>query len=167
MNKFKLFIIFLINIFLDISILPKMSIYGVAPYISIAIIVVLSMRAKNDKITYYAILLGFLLDIAYGSILGTKMLSFYLISYYTYTLRRYDNDTYSYGLLATVISVIVNEIYLYSINILKSGTFNFSVLVNYVIKFLSIELIINVVFYTILYFLVDRMMFNEKKKFFS
>lgn len=167
MSRLKLVIIFIINMLFDIAILPRINIAGVTPYISIAIIVVLSMRAKSDKITYYAIFMGLLLDIASSTTLGIRMLSFYLISYYTYKLRSFDGNNFSYGFLATIISVVLNEIYLYCIKILSTGTFNISLLLDYVLKFLLLEVVISLILYTLFYLLVDRIVFKEKRKFFS
>lgn len=166
MNKVKMFILFLVSIFLDMTILPKFSIYGIAPSMAIAVIVIVSMHAKSDKITYYGIFLGLIFDIVFGKILGLRALSFYLISYYTFKNRKFAGATFSYGLIAVFVSVLVHEMYLHIANMVRVGAVNLGQTANYLMRYVSLSLVINVIVYIVLYFIIDRVIKSEKRKFF-
>lgn len=166
MSKVKIFILFFVSLFLDMTILPKFTIYGISPTIAIAVIVVISMFAKSDKITYYGIFLGLVFDIVFGKIVGLRALSFYLISYYTFKNRKFEGATFSYGLIAAFISVLLNEIYLYVANIIRLGSINVGQFVNYFIQYISLSLAMNIVIYIVVYFIIDRIRKTENKKFF-
>lgn len=166
MSKAKIFFLFFINILLDMSVLPRFSFWGISPSVTIAILIVLAMNAKSEKITYYGIFMGFLFDMVFGFALGVRALSFYLITYYAYRNRKFEGATFSYGLLATSIAVVFNEIYLFLLNAIKIGSINTVNFIDYFIRYLPLELIFNLMIYSILYLIIYQIISSENKKYF-
>lgn len=159
-------IIFIINIILDTSVMPVFEIFGVSCGLSIPIIIYLSLRAKNDKISYYAILLGLFLDIYFSNYLGVRALAFYLISYFTFRKKKMDFASIRTGLIATSLAIIFNEIYMLLVGIISgsklvTGSVTIELVYGLIYKLLS-----SLVIYILIYLILDKLVFKRKEKFY-
>lgn len=167
MNRIKVVILFFLTVFLDLSILSRFSIFGVAPFIGLSVIVVLSMKAKTEKITYFAIILGLIMDIYFSNLLGLRALSYYLISYYTFKNRRFEGNSFTYGMTAMVIASLLNSIYMFIIKTFASFTTFSSKLLAVFGRNILIEVVAGAIMYTVVYLFVEKILFREKKNFFA
>lgn len=160
MKKYKLIILFLLNIFIDLTILSRYQIYGVVPSITLPLIIVLSMYSQNESIVYYAILQGFIQDLAFGNIPGINALIYYIISYYTFNLnKRYSHNLFI-GTIVLSISLFVKKVYLFIVDYIYSNNIVKSDIVfkvkNYITEFLILFLI-----FIILQFIAFRLEKNR------
>lgn len=167
MNRLKVFLIFLLTMFLDLSILSRFSILGVAPFIGLAVVVILSMKAKTEKITYFAIFLGLIMDVYFSNLIGLRALLYYLISYYTFKNRRFEGNSFTYGMTAMVIASLINSIYSITIKTFSVLNTLSSQLILSLAKNVALEVIIGAIMYIIMYLFVEGLLFREKKNFFS
>lgn len=167
MNRLKLVLLFLLSLFLDLSVLSRFGIFGVAPSVAIAVIVVLSLRAKTEKITYFAIILGLIMDAYFSDVLGIRALSYYLISYYTFKNRRFEGDSFTFGLLALSISTLANTFYLFIIKSITSKNLKMGMAFKSLAKTALLELVLGVICYVLVYLFIEKVLFREKKNFFA
>ncbi|MDO5027311.1 MAG: rod shape-determining protein MreD [Tissierellia bacterium] len=167
MSRIKIVILFILTTFLDLSILSRFSIYGLAPFIGLPVIIILSMKAKTEKITYFAIFLGLIMDIYFSNLLGLRALSYYLISYYTFKNRRFEGNSFTYGLAAIFLASLFNSIYMFAIKSFASiNTFS-SKMLKIFAKSIATEVLLGICMYAIAYVLVEKLLFREKKNFFN
>ncbi len=167
MNRIKVIILFILTTFLDLSVLSRFSIYGVSPFIGLAVIVILSMKAKTEKITYFAIFLGLIMDIYFSNLLGLRALLYYLISYYTFKNRRFEGSSFTYGLLAMLIASIFNGIFMFVIKTYSVvEKFSAAVFLAFAKSFIT-EILLGLCMYVIGYLLIEKVLFREKKNFFN
>lgn len=166
MNRIKIVVLFFITLFLDLSVLSRFSIFGVTPFIALAIIVVLSMKAKTEKITYFSIILGLIMDVYFSNLLGLRALIYYLISYYTFKNKRFEGNSFTYGMTAIVIGSLINYMYMFVIKTFSSLSQVSSKLLTIFARNLVIEVIIGAIMYTITYLFIEKILFREKKSFF-
>ena len=167
MNRLKIALLFFLTVLIDLSILPRIVIYGVSPMISLAVIVIISMKARSEKITYFAMILGFVMDIYFSNLLGLRALSYYLISYYVFKFAKKEGNTFSNGFPAFPIAVIANSIYLYVLKIVAYDNMTSLFSLGTLVKTVLLELVISFFTYLIAYFLIEKVIFRQKKKFFS
>lgn len=151
MRGFKIVILFLANLLIDLAILSKYQIFGVVPSITIPLIVVLSMFSNRENIVYYAVIQGMFQDIAFGKILGVSALIFYLISYYTYETDIKKNFNLWYGLSCTFLGVIFSKISHVVVGYLFDKSMSLSM--SSLIYGLIAQVIISVIIYIIIYFI--------------
>ncbi len=162
----KMIIIFIMNIVLDTSVMPVFEVFGVSPGLSIPIIVYLSLRAKNDKITYYGIFLGLFLDIYFSNYLGIRALAFYLISYFVLKKKKVDFASIRTGLIATSLAVLFNDLYMLIVGIIDGSK---SIGGNFFIDFtygLVYKLFTSVACYMLVYLIFDKLVFKRREKFY-
>lgn len=166
MSNIKIAILFIINLILDLAIFPRFNIYGASPTVAIALIVLLSMTAKSEKIVYYSIAMGLMFDIVFSNIFGIRALSYYLIAYYTFKKRKDKQLDFNYGIVALVLGTIFNEIYIYIVNFIKAGSVNLTSDIIYFLQYMIVELIFSIIIYSVFYTIISRLITNENKKFF-
>ena len=162
----KTIIIFAINVILDTSVMPAFEVFGLSPGLSIPTIVYLSLRAKNDKVTYYAIFLGLFLDIYFSNYLGVRALAFYLISYLVFSKKKMDFATLRSGLVATGLAIFFNELYMVLVGIISG---NKQVAGNFLGDFaygLLYKILVSLVVYILVYLILDKLVFKRKEKFY-
>lgn len=118
MKAIKYMLLFLFNLFLDLSILSRYNFFGYIPSITIPIIIILSIYNDDEKIVYYAIIQGIFQDVAFIGLLGVNTLIYYLISYYVYTNNYKKNYSYLYANISLLIALISKNIISILFNIL-------------------------------------------------
>lgn len=151
MRGFKIVILFLANLLIDLAIISKYQIFGVVPSITIPLIVVLSMFSDRENIVYYAVIQGMFQDVAFGKILGVSALIFYLISYYTYETDIKKNFNLWYGLSCTFLGVNFSIISHVVVGFLFDKSMSLSM--SSLIYGLIAQVIISVIIYIIIYFI--------------
>lgn len=111
MKIIKYILLFVFNLFVDLSVLSRFQVFGYSLSLTIPLIVVLSIYNDEDEnIVYYAIIQGLFQDIAFNGLLGVNTLIFYLISYYTYKSNYKKNYSMLYGSIAVFLGVISQQI---------------------------------------------------------
>lgn len=108
MKTLKIVLLFILNLVIDLVVLSRYQINGIVPSITIALLVVLSIYSERENIVYYAIFQGIFQDVAFASVLGSHALLYYLISYYTFNNDKHKNYNFFYGLICSIIAVIVS-----------------------------------------------------------
>lgn len=168
MSKIKLALIYFLTIFLDIVVLPRVNIFGISPMIGLVVIVVLSFRAKSEKITYFAIIFGLLIDIYFSSVLGLRALSYYLISYYTFKFRRSEGNNFTNALPSLIIATGLNSLFLSLVKIIINDKSRKTLLnLSLIIKNAFLEIIVSIILYVFVYLFIEKVIFKAKKEFFS
>lgn len=133
------------------TILSRFNMLDIVPSVSIVIIILLSLYAYSANITYYGIIIGLILDIAFGEVIGVRALAYYLIAYYTFKHRKLDKGIFSYGILAVIVSSLFYDIYIYLVRAITTGVLQGQHLLYYVTGYLISDLIINLILYLILF----------------
>lgn len=152
MRIFKIILLFIANLLIDLAILSKYNIYGVLPSISIPMIVVISMYYRSEKILYFSIFQGLFQDIAFNKVLGSSSLILYLISYYTRERDYKKNFSIWHGFIFTFLGVLLSKISIFIINFISRNSIIYSDVKLFLINIL-LELLIALVFYFIIYFI--------------
>lgn len=158
MRGFKIIILFLANLLIDLAILSKYQVFGVVPSITIPLIIVLSMFSNKENIVYYAVIQGIFQDVAFGKILGVSALLYYLISYYTIEFDRKKNFSLWYGMICTIIGIIFTRFGSMVINYLFNRSISLAIkpLVFGTLSQVIISIIIYIIIYFIFYYFRKR-----------
>lgn len=157
MKIIKYTLLFVLNLFLDLSVLSRFQLFGNTLSLTIPLIIVLSIyNSEDENIVYYAIIQGLFQDIAFNGILGLNILTFYLISYYTYKNNYKDNYSVLYGSIAVFLGVITEQIIKLIVSFMNnindfSMSVNFSLLAT--VSNILISLIIFIIIYVIGYYM--------------
>lgn len=160
MKKYKIIILFIFNLLIDLAILSKYHFYGYNFSITIPIIMVLSMYAKKESVVYYSIFQGLVQDLSFGSILGVNTLIYYLISYYIFKYLRDYRYSLSYGWITLILVIFVKNIYFMIVNYIFVIAKNDFDIINILLKF-SIEVVFSLVVFSVLNFIFTN---KEKKR---
>ncbi|MGF0040351.1 rod shape-determining protein MreD [Peptoniphilaceae bacterium SGI.131] len=166
MNSIKIILLFIFSMIMDLVVLPKYLIFGVTVSVSIPLLIILSMRAKNENITYFAILLGLIRDINFTSVLGISALSYYLISFYSFKRNEYKKNDFSLGLLMLILSVLFNFIFVSSLRMIARTSFSVTSLKNYFLGPIFVELILSAIIFTAFYFIDNRIRHRKSKQYY-
>lgn len=151
MRGFKIVILFLANLLIDLAILSKYQIFGVVPSITIPLIVVLSMFSTRENIVYYAVVQGMFQDVAFGKVLGVSALILYLISYYTYETDLKKSFNLWFGLSCTFFGTIFSKISHVVVNFLFDKSMSVSIIP--LVYGVIVQVIISIIIYFIIYFI--------------
>lgn len=166
MSRIKIIFLFILNIVLDLVVLPRYTFFGVYPGVSIPLLIMLSMSSKKESITYYAIVLGLFKDINYSTIIGIHALSYYLISYYSYKRSIIGGLSYKLGLAILLISVIFNLIFINSLSMISDGYFKFEKIIHYFKGPIIFEILMSVIIFSIIYIINKSIENINRKKYF-
>lgn len=158
-KKFQIFILFILNLVIDLSILSRYQIFNFTPSITIPLIIVLSMFSEKESIVYYAILQGIFQDLAFGQVVGINALIFYLISYYTFKNVKDNQYSLSYGNICVILSILFKNIFRFISTYIIGKSLYFNS-----IKDFLMSIILDIAFAMILFALIHIVFVNRDKK---
>lgn len=146
---FLIVLFIIINFLLNITILPYFEIFGIAPNISIAMIVVIALLKGRYYGGVFGIFIGLLHDIFFAPHIGVNPFIYFFIGYligYMENIFARDNiiNPIIFTTLATIFYNLTYFVFLYFLNIEFSTTYLLQ-------RIISIELIYNSLVSIIIY----------------
>lgn len=166
MKGIKIYILFFINLILDLAVFSRFNNFGFSLSMTIPTLIVISMNADREKITYYGIFIGFLIDIIFSELIGLRALVFYLISYYVFKNRKYKGNNLRYGMIALFVSVLFHRLITVFSQMIIENSIVATSFVHYLKGDIILDLLVNVVLYIFIYFIIGRIVEKEKKKYY-
>lgn len=148
-NKIKIFIIILLNIIIQSTILSRLKIFGVIPNLSIPIIVNLSLGFGTFVGGYNALIIGLIEDAVFSSVIGVRALIYYLMGFLIGDSKiRINKEDYRTGVFLTAICTVINMVISYIIYLILGKNIE---LLTYLSGGVFIEILENIILYLILY----------------
>ncbi|WP_237036754.1 rod shape-determining protein MreD [Mediannikoviicoccus vaginalis] len=160
MNRYKIFIVIILNLLLQTVLFSRIQIFGINPNITIPIVVALGLGFGAYTGGFSGLLIGLLEDILFGRVLGVKALIYFVIGFLVgYSDMGINKDDVRTGVVLTALSTVASFVLTIIIGKLIGDSFSFR---NSFFPML-IELILNSICYIPIFMIFQK--FFEFPKF--
>ncbi|WP_055078273.1 rod shape-determining protein MreD [Lagierella massiliensis] len=160
MNRYKIFLVIILNTLLQTVLFNRINIFGINPNITIPIVVALSLGFGAYTGGFSGLVIGLLEDILFGNVLGVRALIYFVIGFLIgYSEMGINRDDIRTGFLLTAVSTVASFVLTIVIGRIIGDTFSFKLSIFPMI----IELILNSLCYFPIFLLFQR--FFEFPKF--
>ncbi len=150
MNKIKVCLIILINLVLQTTVMPRLSVIGVHASLSIPVIVGLSIGFGPFVGGFSGLAIGLVEDILFSKVLGVRALIYFIIGFVIGNSEiGINKEDVRSGLILTIIATISS----YIANVVIGNIIGLKiVLLNYLLGPIIIEIIMNSLLYVLVFY---------------
>lgn len=149
-----LFLLILINIVFQSSILPYFTLFGFVPNTGLVLIVIIALRQGKYYGGFFGLGLGLIQDILFGQVIGVNALIFFILGYVVGMIQEVlDIENIIIPILTSAISTIFYNFFFYIIMFFLSRDIPMEIMMRNVF---SIEILYNVVLAALIYKLFSK-----------
>lgn len=161
MKYIVVFIFFFINFIFQTTLLQYFSVLGVVPNTTLVLIVLFSFFYPEKYGSYFGLIFGFIQDILFGNIIGISAVMYFTTALIVYEIKEYIfKDT----LLSPILLMILMSLYYHLGYWMLSMLFGINIgLINIFKEFVIIEMLYNTIVAVILYKILYRNFYTQRK----